>query len=278
MDGNGEHEGVRGRASSQKRARLLGGKELLRPFGGYRKTYSFGLVCLVYHATVLFCRRNFNFKNDPLGKTAGQMVGAARSARQNIVEGSDRAATSQEQEFKQYDVARASLAELAGDYEAFVIDANESPWSELDERAMAVAALQLDRFEAESDVVHAHGEYVLAMRKRFGSWLENEDPLIAANSILITIRRAAAALKKQINGIIDGIIDEGGVSEAISHARIEARNACRGGPPMASGAAPECPKCGAAMVERIAKRGTNAGEPFWACPNYPACNGTRRHR
>ena len=27
-------------------------------FGGYRKMFSFGWTCLIYHATTLFCRRN----------------------------------------------------------------------------------------------------------------------------------------------------------------------------------------------------------------------------
>ena len=80
-------------------------------YGGYRKTLSFGLTCLVYHATTTFCRRNYNYKNDALGKTVGQMEGAARSARQNIVEGSSRAGTSKETELKLLDVAKASLQE-----------------------------------------------------------------------------------------------------------------------------------------------------------------------
>ena len=96
-------------------------------FGGYRKMLSFSWTCLIYHATTLFCRRNYNYKNDLLGKTVGQMVGAARSSRQNIVEASFRAATSKEQELKQLDVAKGSLDELAGDYEAFLIDLNEVP-------------------------------------------------------------------------------------------------------------------------------------------------------
>ena len=83
--------------------------------GGFRKTLSFGLACLVYYATEIFCRRNFGLKNDPLGKTFGQMVGAARSAKQNIVEGSSRAGTSRETELRLYDVAKGSLEELAGD-------------------------------------------------------------------------------------------------------------------------------------------------------------------
>jgi restriction system protein len=40
-------------------------------------------------------------------------------------------------------------------------------------------------------------------------------------------------------------------------------------------AAPACPKCGATMVERMAKRGTKSGQPFWGCPRYPDCRGTR---
>jgi very-short-patch-repair endonuclease len=37
---------------------------------------------------------------------------------------------------------------------------------------------------------------------------------------------------------------------------------------------PICPKCGEAMVERVASRGANKGGKFWGCPNYPDCRGT----
>jgi len=36
---------------------------------------------------------------------------------------------------------------------------------------------------------------------------------------------------------------------------------------------PLCPKCGSEMVLREAKRGSNKGEQFWGCPNYPRCRG-----
>jgi len=36
-----------------------------------------------------------------------------------------------------------------------------------------------------------------------------------------------------------------------------------------------CPRCQAAMVRRMAKRGPNAGSSFWGCSQYPACRGTR---
>ncbi|MEM5276387.1 restriction endonuclease [Cupriavidus taiwanensis] len=45
--------------------------------------------------------------------------------------------------------------------------------------------------------------------------------------------------------------------------------------PRPSGVAPECPRCGAAMIQRIAKQGANAGNPFWGCATFPKCRGVR---
>lgn len=38
---------------------------------------------------------------------------------------------------------------------------------------------------------------------------------------------------------------------------------------------PLCPKCGKAMVQRIAKQGANAGNAFWGCIGFPQCRGVR---
>ncbi|MEX0655790.1 MAG: restriction endonuclease [Phycisphaeraceae bacterium] len=43
----------------------------------------------------------------------------------------------------------------------------------------------------------------------------------------------------------------------------------------AVGSAPQCPGCGAAMVQRTARRGKHAGESFWGCSSYPACHTTK---
>jgi len=43
-------------------------------------------------------------------------------------------------------------------------------------------------------------------------------------------------------------------------------------PPMSSN---NCPKCGAALVTRTAKRGNNVGREFLGCPNFPRCRYTR---
>lgn len=36
-----------------------------------------------------------------------------------------------------------------------------------------------------------------------------------------------------------------------------------------------CPKCGAGMVLRTAKKGANSGNQFWGCSKYPACKSIR---
>jgi len=38
---------------------------------------------------------------------------------------------------------------------------------------------------------------------------------------------------------------------------------------------PTCPRCGAAMVLRTAKRGPRAGSRFYGCSTFPRCRGTR---
>lgn len=36
---------------------------------------------------------------------------------------------------------------------------------------------------------------------------------------------------------------------------------------------PACPRCGTAMVQRVAKQGKHAGRSFWGCQQYPKCTG-----
>ena len=248
--------------AANPRPRLIGA------YGGYRKALSFAYVCLVYHATTLFCRRNYDYKNDALGKTTGQMVGAARSARQNIVEGSSRAGTSKETELRLYDVAKGSLEELAGDYEAFLIDADIAPWSDDDPCRETLSSLVIDPYDG-SHSRHDYGEYMLSMRKRFAPFLEAEDPIAAANAILVVIDRACGLLHRQMVAIGDAFTDEGGFTERLSKARLAVRDA------RDSAAAPNCPECGGPMRKMVARKGRNAGKPFWSCCDYPHCQGTR---
>lgn len=111
--------------------------ELFDKHGGFRRLHSFTMATIVQIETLRFCRRFLTFDHreagakfyDPRGKQYDQMTQAARSGRQNIIEGSERSSTSKDTEMKLTDVARASLSELRGDYEVFILDRGQLPWS-----------------------------------------------------------------------------------------------------------------------------------------------------
>lgn len=42
-------------------------------------------------------------------------------------------------------------------------------------------------------------------------------------------------------------------------------------PAQSATGSPICSKCGVPMVQRTAKKGPNAGQSFFGCPNYPKC-------
>jgi hypothetical protein len=78
------------------------GEKQGEPHGGYRDLLSYRKAEIVYDATVFFCDRYI----DRRSRTRDQMVQAARSGKQNIVEGSMASGTSKEMEIKLTNVAR----------------------------------------------------------------------------------------------------------------------------------------------------------------------------
>jgi hypothetical protein len=86
------------------------------PHGGYQRLLSYRKAEIVFDATVYFCDRFI----DPRSRTHDQMAQAARSGKQNIIEGSMASGTSKEMEVKLTNVARASLEELLADYRDFL--------------------------------------------------------------------------------------------------------------------------------------------------------------
>jgi len=228
--------------------------------GGYRKLHSFNLATIVHLGTMSFCKRFVDWKQDPLGKTVGQMVGASRSGKQNIIEGSERAKTSAETEIKLTDVAKASLAELLGDLEDYLVSRGKVPWSVKSEDYKAVSAITLDQFEFTDDVLHDYWTFLLAQKRKFAPWLEHEDPVIVANALIVLLQRVLSMLGKQLQSLESSFLAKGGIREKMTQARVQARD----------GVAPECPQCGKAMRKRSSKKGE-----FWGCSGYPDCRGSR---
>jgi four helix bundle protein len=86
------------------------------PHGGYQKLLTYRKTQIIYDATVRFCQRFIN----PRDRTYDQMIQAARSGKQNIIEGCQASGTSKETEIKLINVARASLEELLEDYRDYL--------------------------------------------------------------------------------------------------------------------------------------------------------------
>jgi four helix bundle protein len=105
--------------------------------GGYKDLLSYKKSLLVYDATVFFCGHFV----DRRSRTHDQMVQAARSGKQNIVEGSMASGTSKEMEIKLMNVARASLEELLEDYRDFLRTRGFRLWEKDSKEAQYVRRL-----------------------------------------------------------------------------------------------------------------------------------------
>ena len=92
-------------------------KIIFRRVPDYKRLYLYQKSEVLVLLTDVFCRRFLPAHGD---RTVDQMNQAARSGKQNIVEGSEAALTSSETEVKLVNVGRASLQELREDYEDYL--------------------------------------------------------------------------------------------------------------------------------------------------------------
>lgn len=234
--------------------------------GGYRKLDSFTIATIVQLGAWRFCTSFLNRTNDPAGRLFDQMTQAARSCRANLAEGSERAATSKETEMKLTDVARASLVELKGNYEFWLLSRRVLPWKVPSPEACEVLDLRLDPNPlGDGDGLHESSAYLLAQYGKFAKWLDATDPDIAANALLLLIGRALNMLNQQLAAQGEAFRQEGGFRERLTAVRLEER----------AKEAPVCPECGKPMRQRTARSGKNAGKAFWGCVGFPECKGTR---
>ena len=230
--------------------------------GGYRKLNSFAFATIIQMGTLRFCSKFLNRTNDPCGRQYDQMTQAARSGRVNIAEGSERSATSKETEMKLTSVALASLAELANDYEMWILNLGLAPWKRSSPEARAVSGTDLDPAVLGEDGLHDYGVHILAQAKKFAPWLESDDSATVANAMLILISRTLGMLNNQLGAQGEAFKEEGGFREKLTAVRVEARAKQED--------APECPACGKPMRSRNSARGN-----FWGCSGYPECKATR---
>jgi four helix bundle protein len=108
--------------------------------GDYQELLSYRKTIIIYDGTVRFCRRFVNARD----RTFDQMVQAARSGKQNIVEGCMASGTSKEMEIKLIGVARASLEELLEGYRDYLRARDLQLWHKDSREARFVRELGSD--------------------------------------------------------------------------------------------------------------------------------------
>jgi len=138
------------------------------------------------------------------------MVQAARSGKQNIAEASMASATSKETEIKLTNVARASLEELMLDYEDFLRTQKLPLWEK--EHRLVARLRELNRSVPNPTY------------ETFKKAIEHESPEICANTMITLIKITTWLLNQQIKSLEKAFINEGGLRERMTRARIEKRN------------------------------------------------------
>lgn len=178
---------------------------ILPPRGDYHTLLSYQKSEVVYEITYRFCKRCLA-KGD---RTIDQMVQAARSGKQNIIEGSKAALTSKETEIKLTNVARASLEELLEDYLDFLRVRDMRIWDKDGREALYIRKLSKTTpltFEV------------------FREFVETRPPEVLANIAICLIHQANYLLDRQLKGLEKAFLKDGGLRERMTRARLHARD------------------------------------------------------
>lgn len=210
----------------------MGADGFIPPHGGYQELLSYQRSAVVYEATVAFCRDFFS-KYD---RTIDQMVQAARSGKQNIIEGSMASGTSKETELKLTNVARASLEELLEDYRDFLRTRQAQEWDKSSKEALFVRNLATGKIKLNEDGTKAtkatHGNMSCASRMSPVTYevfrpFESRPAEVRANVIICLIHQTNYLLDQQIRRLEQDFLKEGGLRERMTRARLDARDAQR---------------------------------------------------
>lgn len=176
----------------------------LRISGDYSDWNVYKKAVIVSDVTELFIRRVFKSGN----RTADQMRQAARSCKQNIVEGIIDGTISIEMCIKLLGVARGSLRELLEDYQDFLRQNELELWDKNDERTRKTRAYCVNH----SNVVE------------FTNKCKERSDETVANIMVTQIRQLDAMLASVLRKLEGEFLKSGGIKEAMFRARVSARD------------------------------------------------------
>lgn len=178
-------------------------EKLIHPVGNYRNLLSYKKTEVIFEMTYFFCNK-FLQAGD---RTIDQMVQAARSGKQNIIEGCAASATSSKTEIKLVNVAKASLQELLEDYIDYLRTRGQRQWEEGSVEWEAMRRLGKEHSDAAF----------------FMQLCETRPPETIANMAIILIYQADYLLFKQLQRLEKVFIEQGGFSERMTRVRKDNR-------------------------------------------------------
>lgn len=161
---------------------------------------------VLYQLTYVFCQRFLPAHGD---RTVDQMVQAARSGKQNIVEGTEDGQTSTEMQVKLLNVARSSLQELREDYRDYLLSRMLPIWSPSHPRYRS-----MQRFCKEHNKVEDYQSY-------FQKWSDE----VMANTALTLCYQTDTMLNKTLLRMEKEFVEQGGIKERMHVARTGYRKA-----------------------------------------------------
>jgi four helix bundle suffix protein len=179
---------------------------LLPQHGNYRALLSFQKAEVVFDITHHFCNR-FLASRD---RTIDQMIQAARSGKQNIIEGSKASVTSKETELKLTNVARASFEELLEDYRDYLRVRSHRIW---------------EKESREAAYVRDLGRQKPQTYEIYRPFCETRPAETVANIAHCLIHQTNYLLDQQIRRLQEDFLKYGGIRERMTAARLRHRQA-----------------------------------------------------
>lgn len=180
-------------------------ESVLKTQANWKNLWFYQKTVVLYQMTYVFTKRFFPAYGD---RTVDQMVQAARSGKQNIVEGSADGVTSTEMELKLLNVARASIQELLEDYEDYIISHKLVKWTK-----------EHPRFDGLLTFCRSHN-LLSDYEPYFNQW-NNEEMCNIGISLCRMVDKMLMTYQKKKES---EFIREGGIKERMAAARLNYKN------------------------------------------------------
>lgn len=180
-------------------------ESVMRKQTNWKTLWFYQKTVVLYQMTYVFTRRFLPTFGD---RTVDQMVQAARSGKQNIVEGSADGVTSMEMELKLLNVARSSIQELLEDYEDYIPAHHLTKWTQ-----------GHPRYDQMLQYCREHN-YLSDYEPYFERWTDEE----AANIAITLCRMVDKMMMTYQKKKEEEFVTEGGIRERMTAARLGYRS------------------------------------------------------